>query len=105
MNSTKVLLGRKIKELRKSKGWTQEKLSELLGINPKSILRIEGGKTFPTIQNLEKIAEIFQIDITDLFNNKNLDDIQNLKNSILEIIQTFNDNKIKELYNFVNAIK
>ena len=78
MDSTKILLGRKIRLLRKAKGWTQDYLSEQLEINPKSILRIEQGQTFPTIQNLEKLADVFGIEIVDLFNNRSLDDISNL---------------------------
>lgn len=105
MDSTKILLGRKIRLLRKSKGWTQDYLSELLGINPKSVLRIECGRTFPTIQNLEKLAEVFEIEIADLFNNRSLDEIPNLKKVINEMIETLDDNKIRNLYNFLYAIK
>lgn len=105
MDSTKILLGRKIRLLRKAKGWTQDYLSELLGINPKSVLRIESGQTFPTIQNLEKLAEVFEIEITDLFNNRSLDEIPNLKKLINEMIETLDDNKLRNLYNFLYAIK
>lgn len=105
MDSTKILLGRKIRLLRKAKGWTQDYLSELLGINPKSVLRIESGQTFPTIQNLEKLAEVFEIEISDLFNNRSLDEIPNLKKLINEMIETLDDNKIRNLYNFLYAIK
>ena len=105
MDSTKILLGRKIRLLRKAKGWTQDYLSELLGINPKSVLRIESGQTFPTIQNLEKLAEVFGIEIADLFNNRSLDEIPNLKKVINEMIETLDDNKIRNLYNFLYAIK
>ena len=70
MNKTKILLGRKIRELRKERKWTQEYLSELLDINPKSVLRIESGQTFPTIQNIEKLSEVFEQDYsaTDINN-------------------------------------
>ncbi|MBQ8459788.1 helix-turn-helix transcriptional regulator [bacterium] len=105
MTSTKVLLGRKIKELRKNKKWTQEYLSEKIGINSKSILRIESGQTFPTIQNLEKIAEIFEIKISELFNNQSLADTEELKKSILNSIETLPPEKIRNLYNFIYAIR
>lgn len=105
MNSVKILLGRKIRQLRKENDWTQEYLSEKLGINSQSLLRIENGKTFPTVQNLEKIAEIFGIGIDDLFNNKSLSDIKDLKSEILSTIETLNEDKIRVLYNFLYAIK
>jgi len=105
MTSTKELLGRKIKKLRKSKGWTQEFLSEKVGINAKSVLRIESGQTFPTVQNLEKIAEIFGIEISELFNNHSLADTQELKQYILDVLDTLNPEKIRTLYNFLYVIK
>ena len=105
MDSTKILLGRKIRLLRKAKGWTQDYLSEQLEINPKSILRIEQGQTFPTIQNLEKLADVFGIEIVDLFNNRSLEDISKLKKDINEIVENLDDDKIRYLYSFLNAIK
>ena len=105
MSSVKTLLGRKIRQLRKEHNWTQEYLSEKLGINSQSLLRIENGKTFPTVQNLEKIAEIFEIDISELFNNKSFDDISELKKEILSTIKTLDYNKTGVLYNFLFAIK
>ena len=105
MNSTKVLLGRKIKQLRKEKGWTQDYLSELLGINTKSVLRIENGKTFPTIENLEKIASAFDLEIYDLFKNKALADKEILKGAIYDIINELNEYKIRILYKFLYSIR
>lgn len=105
MNKTKILLGRKIRELRKERKWTQEYLSELLDVNPKSVLRIESGQTFPTIQNIEKLSEVFEIEISDLFNNKSFADIKDLKQEIFSTIETLDYNKTRALYNFLNAIK
>ena len=105
MNKTKILLGRKIRELRKERKWTQEYLSELLDINPKSVLRIGSGQTFPTIQNIEKLSEVFEIEISDLFNNKSFADIKDLKQEIFNTIETLDYNKTRVLYNFLSAIK
>ena len=105
MNKTKILLGKKIRELRKERKWTQEYLSELLDVNPKSVLRIESGQTFPTIQNIEKLSEVFEIEISDLFNNKSFADIKDLKQEIFSTIETLDYNKTRALYNFLSAIK
>lgn len=104
-SSTKVLLGRKIRQLRRERKWTQEYLSELLEINPKSVLRIESGQTFPSIQNLERLAEIFEIEISDLFVNHNLEDTSVLKKYIYENIETLNDKEIRSLYNYLYSMR
>ena len=48
MKTTKELLGGRIKELRKLKGLSQEKLSEKINIDPKHLSRIEVGRGFPS---------------------------------------------------------
>ena len=101
MNSTKILLGKKIRNLRKSRDWTQEQLSEKLGINSKSVLRIESGKTFPTIQNLEKLAEIFDVEIADLFVNHYMADVSKIKQYIYENLEIMNEKELRGVYNFI----
>ena len=52
---------------RKANGYTQAKLSELTGINRSMIGRIENEEYMPTIDQLQKLAEILSFDITSLF--------------------------------------
>lgn len=50
-------IGKRIAEIRKSKGVSQAKLSELTGIAPGNIARIETGKYSTGIDLLSKIAD------------------------------------------------
>lgn len=45
-----------LKEERRKKGYTQEKLSELSGIDPRTILRIEKNLTIPKLDTYAKIV-------------------------------------------------
>lgn len=47
MGNIKSLLGKRIKEIRKKRGLTQEKLAELAGIETPSLSNIENGKNYP----------------------------------------------------------
>ncbi len=67
MKTTKVLLGARIKELRKIKGLSQEVLSEKVDIDPKHLSRIEVGRGFPSLDTLEKIANALDVDLKDFF--------------------------------------
>lgn len=67
MNTTKELLGKRIKELRKSRGLSQYQLSEKINIDPKHISRIEVGKSYPSLDTLEKIAKALNVEIKDFF--------------------------------------
>ena len=60
-------LGKKIQKLRKSKKITQEELAETIGIEPKSISRIENGNTYPSAETLCSIAKTLNVDIYELF--------------------------------------
>ena len=64
----KIRVGLKIKELKIKKGFTQEKLSELTGIDRTYISDVERGLRNIAIVNLEKIANAFEIQIKDLLN-------------------------------------
>ena len=58
----------RIKELLKEKGMTQAELAERLGITPISLNQQLARNTF-TLDRLEEIADIFDIRVTDLFDN------------------------------------
>ncbi len=64
----KELLGKRFREIRKSFGYTQEKIAEIAGIEPQSISKIESGKNFPLLSNLEKIADSLNIGLEEFFN-------------------------------------
>ncbi len=59
-------LGEKIRQLRKERNLTQEKLAELAKIDPKSVIQIESGKRNPTLKTIGKIANTFKISIANL---------------------------------------
>ena len=66
-NNLKVNLGKNIQKFRKQRKMTQERLSELVGIDPKNISRIENGNNYPSPENLSAIALALNIEIYELF--------------------------------------
>lgn len=60
-------LGKKISELRKEKGITQEELADKLGVSPQAVSKWENDLSCPDIMSLPDIAEIFGITIDELF--------------------------------------
>lgn len=61
----------RIKELRRKRGYTQEKLSEIAGIDYKYLQRIEG-KSPPNIklETLERLAKAFKISASKLLKDR-----------------------------------
>ncbi|QEM69982.1 helix-turn-helix transcriptional regulator [Geobacter sp. FeAm09] len=84
MKSTKELLGARIKELRKSCGFSQEHLAEIVGVEPKHISRIEVGSSYPSLNRVELIAKALGRPIKDLFDFIHLESpdirVENMEN-------------------------
>lgn len=66
-------IGGKIKTLRSLKGYSQEKMAELLDISPTSYAKIERDETDVNISRLEQIAKILELSVLELlgFGEKN----------------------------------
>lgn len=60
-------LGKKISELRKEKGITQEELAEKLGVSPQAVSKWENEISCPDIMLLPELAKIFDVSIDELF--------------------------------------
>lgn len=99
------LFGKRIKELRKKNGYTQEQLSEKLGIFPKQIGNIETGNCFTTMVNLEKLSKIFDIEIRDLFDFEHQSSREDIINKINYWINTSTDEELKNIYRLISVIK
>jgi transcriptional regulator with XRE-family HTH domain len=59
-------LGKQVRELRKARGWTQEKLEEHSGLDRTYISDIERGIRNPSVRSLEKLAKALKVKVSDL---------------------------------------
>jgi len=57
----------RLKELRAENGWTQENLSERVGVSRQTIISIESGRYNPSLELAFKIAKAFRCKIEDVF--------------------------------------
>lgn len=60
-------LGKRIRQLRKAKGWTQQELAERADLDYKYLGAIERGERNITIDNVQKIADGLGFDPHQLF--------------------------------------
>lgn len=105
MNSFKSKFGKRIKELRKKAGYTQEKLAEKIGIEPPNISKIENGIHFPQTDKLEKFAKAFNLDVMDLFELDEPKDPDTLLREIYEYLETTDVRNIEFVHNFINILR
>ena len=98
------LFGKRIKELRKQRNLTQEELSEKLGVFQKQIGNIETGTTFTTMANLAKLAEVFDVDIKDLFEFDHQKPREEMVGEINDLMAVSSDEKLKTIYRIIKDI-
>lgn len=66
----KQTFGQMISSLRKEKGMTQLELAEKMGVTDKAVSKWERDLSFPDVNSIPKLAEIFEISIDELMQTK-----------------------------------
>jgi len=80
-------LGNQIKILRKKKGYTQERLAELVQIDPKSVSKIENGNIYPAHETLDSIIKALEVEPWELFVFNPIKDEDIMKQEIIAAIE------------------
>ncbi|MBQ7126905.1 helix-turn-helix transcriptional regulator [bacterium] len=101
MTSLKVKFGKRLRELRKSKGFTQEQIAEVINIEPPNFSKIENGLHFPQPDKIEKIADALNISIQELFDFEHVQSRENLTSYIISTINDFDIKKLELVYKFI----
>ena len=77
--------GMMISSLRKERGMTQLELAEKMGVTDKAVSKWERDLSFPDINSIPKLAEIFEISVDELMQGKT------------ETKESMNSNKAEEI--------
>ena len=64
----KILVGKRVKELRNKKRINQEELADLCDLDRTYITSVECGKRNISIVNIEKIAKALNVSLSEFFN-------------------------------------
>ncbi len=65
-------IGKKLRSLRNEKGFTQEKIADLLQMPQASYSNLENNKGKIDLKTIQKIAEIYEIDVIDILKEESL---------------------------------
>ena len=88
-------LAEKLFELRKEKGWSQEKLAEQINVSRQSISKWESGQVLPEIEKIIELSKIFQVTTDYLLLDENSE-----KSSTTVILKEDKDKYYKEVKSF-----
>lgn len=96
MDDVKKKIGLNIRQRRVARGLKQAELAERVGVEDKTISRIEVGGNFPSMDLLVRIADVLDYDLTEFVNFKNKIDY-----SLVEL----NKDELKAIKKFVKLLE
>lgn len=79
-------LGTRIKEIRKSRGLSQERLAEKVDISPRYLSRLEVGQQIPSIETLTGLAEALDVQLWELFTFGHDGTVKELREAMRKLI-------------------
>ncbi len=85
-----------VQKLRLQRGWSQQQLAELSGLNVRTIQRIEKGQE-PSVESLKSLAVVFNVEFSTL-KEQGMDQVISESQSAEEILAFNQVRKLKDFY-------
>ena len=90
-------IGALLRQLRKEKGLSQEKLAEIFNVSSRSVSRWENGNTMPDISIIIELADFYDIDIRELLNGeRKSEDMNKDMKETLTMVAEYTDKQKKQ---------
>lgn len=104
MKSVKEYFGARVKELREKRGYNQEQLAELVGIESRHISRIETGKSFTTLENVVKIAKALHVSLDSLFKFQHKKESEVIISKINRYLEKADRKQLELIFKLIQAV-
>jgi transcriptional regulator with XRE-family HTH domain len=102
----KVLLGKRIQELRKSRKFSQEELAEKAGISSQYVSNIERGKENPTLDMLFTLTDALKVTLSEMCDYEPVGnmDRKSVENLLRELLRTADIGRLKTAAKVLKAV-
>ena len=99
-------LGNRIKCLRLQRGLSQEQLAEAIDIATTSLSYVETGRGFMTLATLERLANVLNVDLYEIFQFSTIETNGEMYSYILKKLDIIknDDEKIRITYNIIKSL-
>ncbi len=94
-----------LRRLRREKNMTQERLAELIGVVPQSVSRWETGATYPDIELLPLIADIFGVTVDMMLRSSEDEREGALRSEIISIGDTIKSGEYQKAADMIGAMR
>lgn len=102
MEKLSAKLGARIKVMRRSRGYSQEKLAEKAVIDSKFLSQLELGTRSPSLGTVHKIAQGLGIPVKELFDFEHYS--HGIRHELRELVETLNDETARKAYKIVKVL-
>lgn len=100
----KKLMGKRIQEIRKKKGFTQEQVAEKMDISSKYLSSIERGKENMTLNTILSLSDALDVPLNDFTNMLEIEETGNRRKLVDELLDGASDEQLKLVYKLLKVI-
>jgi transcriptional regulator with XRE-family HTH domain len=100
----KKAIGLRIKRLRAIRGYSQERLSEIVGISPNYLSNIERGKENPTLDLLIKLSQGLKVGVHEIFMIQLDDEPKALRQRLRRLASEIRDPDLKRVLTVLETL-
>lgn len=99
------LIGARVRNIRKSKGLTQEQLAELASTSHSYIGDLERGARNVTLQSLQKVSDALGVNFFELFIYGEFTELEKKNSTIWKIVELLVDKEEADIQKAMNVLK
>ncbi len=100
----KILTGKRIQELRKGRGFSQDQVAEKADISPNYLSRIECGKENPTLDMLIKLSRVLEVEMWEMFDFRHVLSGKELKETFQTLAKTADEPTLRLALKVIRAL-
>ncbi len=104
MYDAKRLVGERLQLLRKRKGLSQEGLASKIGIDTKSLSRLERGAHYPSMETLERIRAELGVELRDFFDFAPEPSAEEMRDYIIRTANSANYDMLKKIAEALRSV-
>jgi transcriptional regulator with XRE-family HTH domain len=97
-------LGARIKEIRKARGLTQERLAEQADLSPRYLSRLEVGQQSSSIETLARLARALEVELWELFDFGHAGTVKELQEALRKLMRELDEEKLRLAVKVVRAV-
>ncbi len=100
----KKLLGARIRDIRKRRRLSQEKLAERAGISAQYLSNIERGRENPTLDLLLRLADSLRVSLGEMCDFESLEDQRKVRGAIQQMLRTGDPERLRVAFKVLKDV-